>query len=71
VALIAKEDLARYGRAAVRWHARLALEAKQLELAESQLVLAALATLPMDEAASLETLTRIARRHGARGFAGR
>jgi hypothetical protein len=68
VALIAKEDPARYGRAAVRWHGRLALEAKGLELAESQLALAALAALPADEAAALETLTRIARRHGVRGF---
>jgi hypothetical protein len=43
VSLIAKEDPARYGRAAVRWHGRLAFEAKRLELAPSQLALAALA----------------------------
>ena len=41
---------------------------KQLELAESQLALAALAALPTDEAVALETLTRIARRRCVRGF---
>jgi hypothetical protein len=68
LALIAKEDPARYGRAVVRWHGRFALEAKRLELAESQLALAALAALPADEAAALETLTRVARRRCVRGF---
>src|SRR5262249_55027353 len=36
-ALIAQDDGARYGRAAVRWHGRFALEATGLELADSQL----------------------------------
>jgi hypothetical protein len=48
----------------VRWHARFALEAKGLELWESQLVLAALAALPEDETAALSIITPIARRHG-------
>jgi hypothetical protein len=69
VALTAKGDPPCYGRAAVRWHGRFALEAKRLELAESQLVLAALAALPADEAGSLEILARIARR--LRGFGNR
>jgi hypothetical protein len=52
VALIARDDPARYGRAAVRLHGRSALEANRLELPESQLALAALAALPHDEAAA-------------------
>src|SRR5207249_4255070 len=61
-ALIAKDEPARYGRAAVRWHGRFELEAKGLELSESQLALAALAALPDDEAGiAIEALPRIGR----------
>jgi hypothetical protein len=66
--LMAQEDPGRYGRAAVRWHGRFALEAKRLELADSQLAIAALAALPHDEAAALTVLARLAVRHGVRGF---
>jgi hypothetical protein len=44
--LIAEDDRARFERAALRWHARFELETKSLTLAESQLVLAALAAVP-------------------------
>jgi hypothetical protein len=68
-ALIAKEDPARDGRAAVRWHGRFELEVRGLELAESQLALAALIALPGDEnGLALETLVRIAGLHGVNGL---
>jgi hypothetical protein len=47
-ALIAKEDPQRCGRAAVRWHGRFELEARRLEVPQSRLALAALASLPGD-----------------------
>ena len=62
--LIAKEGESRYGRAAARWHARFAAEAKGLESWESLLVLAALAALPHDEEIALPLIQRLARRHG-------
>jgi hypothetical protein len=43
--LFAEHDPDRFERAAVRWHARFALETPGVTLAESQLVLAALAGL--------------------------
>jgi hypothetical protein len=66
--LMAKDDPGRYGRAAVRWHGRFALEANRLDLAESQLALAALASLPYDEKAALALLERLAARHGVTGL---
>jgi hypothetical protein len=45
VGLYEEKDSARVERAALRWHARLELEAKGLTLAESELALAALAAL--------------------------
>jgi hypothetical protein len=67
-ALIAGDDPKRYGRAAVRWHGRFELEAKALELSESQLALAALAALPHDEEAAHAVLARIGRRAYVVGF---
>ena len=64
--LMAKDDPRRYGRAAARWHGRFAVEAKGLKLADSQLALAALASLPTDAEASLAVLERIAARRGVR-----
>src|SRR5262245_61110013 len=66
--LIARDDPARYDRAAVRWHGRLELEAKRLSVAESQLALAALASVPSDEETARAILSRIGRRAGIRGF---
>ena len=45
-ALLGEAEPIRYERAAVRWHGRLELETRMLTLAESQLALAALMTLP-------------------------
>jgi hypothetical protein len=68
--LIAKEDPARYGRAAVRWHGRFALETTGLELADSQLALAALGSLPTDVEGARAVLGRLGRSHRVPGFRG-
>ena len=44
--LLAEKDRPRYERAAVRWLGRLALKRKGLTLAEAQLAVAALGSLP-------------------------
>jgi hypothetical protein len=49
-------------RAAVRWHGRLEPEAMFLSLAESQLALAALASLCAGEREAIEVLRRLLRR---------
>lgn len=49
-------------RAAVRWHGRLETEATFLSLAESQLALAALASLCAGERDALEILRRLLQR---------
>jgi hypothetical protein len=49
-------------RAAVRWHGRLETEAVTLTLAESQLALAALASLCGGEVAALKILRSLVRR---------
>lgn len=48
--------------AAVRWHGRLELESAILTLTESQLALAALASLCAGDATSIEVLRRLLRR---------
>lgn len=48
--------------AALRWHERLELEASVMTLAESQLALAALASLCAGERESVEILRRLLRR---------
>jgi hypothetical protein len=62
--LIAKEDPRRYGRAAVRWHGRFTLDANGLDLADSQLALAALGSLPTYVDGARALLERIGARHG-------
>jgi hypothetical protein len=49
-------------QAAVRWHGRLEVEASVMTLAESQLALAALASLCAGEADALDVLRRLLRR---------
>jgi hypothetical protein len=66
IVLIGRQQPERYGRAAVRWHGRFELDARGLELWESQLALAALAALPGDPTSAMAVLTRIAHRHGVR-----
>ena len=49
-------------QAALRWHGRLELEASMMTLAESQLALAALASLCAGERDTVEILRRLLRR---------
>src|SRR5262245_58902269 len=64
--LIAKDDPRRYGRAAARRHGRFALESKGFDLAASQLVLAALGSLPTDVDGARALLERIGDRYSVR-----
>jgi hypothetical protein len=47
-----RDEPERYGRAAVRWHARLCLDSPALGLPEAQLALAALAALSGEDPSS-------------------
>jgi hypothetical protein len=61
-ALLAEVKPEKLERAAVRWHGRLENEATFLSLAESQLALAALASLCAGERDAVEVLRRLLRR---------
>ena len=50
--LLADADLERYGRAAVRWHARFLHETKNVDLRESLAVLSLLAAIPVSRLAA-------------------
>ena len=60
--LLAEQKPEKLERAAVRWHGRLETEATFLSLAESQLALAALASLCAGERDSVQVLRRLIRR---------
>jgi hypothetical protein len=60
--LLAEVKPEKLERAAVRWHGRLEVEAPTLTLAESQLALAALASLCAGEREAVEILQRLVRR---------
>jgi hypothetical protein len=60
--LLAEQKPEKLERAAVRWHGRLETEATFLSLAESQLALAALASLCAGERDAIEVLRRLLRR---------
>jgi len=60
--LLAEQKPEKLERAAVRWHGRLETEATFLTLAESQLALAALASLCSGERDSVDVLRRLLRR---------
>jgi hypothetical protein len=66
--LLAEDAPQRFGRAAVRWHARFVDEAKGITLEDSQLALAALAALlgPGAEAGAT-TLSQLARTYRVPG----
>jgi hypothetical protein len=61
LALYAAEDSPKYEKAAVRWLARLALEADDLQLNDLQLAAAALQALPRRPDAALRFLTEVSR----------
>lgn len=60
--LLAEQKPEKLERACVRWHGRLETEATFLSLAESQLALAALASLCAGERDATELLRRLVRR---------
>ena len=60
--LLAETNSAKLERACVRWHGRLETEASFLTLGESQLALAALASLCAGERDAVEVLRRLLRR---------
>jgi hypothetical protein len=60
--LLAEQKPEKVERACVRWHARLETEAPFLSLAESQLALAALASLCAGERDAVQVLRRWLRR---------
>src|SRR5437764_4177660 len=60
--LLAELKPAKLEQAALRWHGRLELEAQTLSLAESQLALAALASLCAGERDAISLLRRLLRR---------
>jgi hypothetical protein len=62
--LLAEQKPEKLERACVRWHGRLELEATFLSLVESQLALAALASLCAGERDAVGVLRRLLRRVG-------
>jgi len=60
--LLAEQKPEKLERAAVRWHGRLETEASLLTLAESQLALAALASLVAGERDAITLLRKLLRR---------
>jgi hypothetical protein len=60
--LLAEQKPEKLERAAVRWHGRLETESTFLTLAESQLALAALASLCAGEREAVQLLRRLLRR---------
>lgn len=62
LALLAEVKPEKLERAAVRWHGRLETEATFFSLAESQLALAALASLCAGERDAVQVLRRLLRR---------
>jgi hypothetical protein len=60
--LLAEVKPEKLEQAALRWHGRLELEAAMMTMAESQLALAALASLCAGERGSIEILRRLLRK---------
>ena len=60
--LLAEVKPAKLEHAALRWHGRLELEASTMTLGESQLALAALASLCAGEGSALDLLRKLLRR---------
>jgi hypothetical protein len=69
--LIAKKEPARFPRAAARWHARFVSEVKGLRVADSQLLLGAVAGLsdPGAVRVPLQTIAAMAERFKAEAIA--
>lgn len=64
VCLVLRRDGERYGRAAVRWHGRLCIEARGMSAAEAQLALSCLQALPTPAGkAAARALAELCRTH--------
>lgn len=61
LALYASEDSPKYGKAAIRWLGRLALESDDLRLEDVQFAAAALHAMPTRPDAALKVLTDLSR----------
>jgi hypothetical protein len=68
--LLAERDTGRFGGAAARWHARYLLEARGVEVEESQLLLASLAALPGEHGSTAaEVIASLVEKRGHRDVA--
>jgi hypothetical protein len=62
--LLADGEVAKYERAALRWHLRFAYESKNVDIRESQAVLVLLAAIPANRLAASALAELLSRRQG-------
>jgi hypothetical protein len=67
--LLAAHEPRRYGRAAVRWHARFCVERQRVELDEAELLLSLLAALPTQTKVAARGLEALFMERGERKLA--
>src|SRR5262245_11749117 len=67
--MLVDQELAKYERAAFRWHTRLIAEVPNLELRESQAVLALLAAIPVNRLAASALAELLSRRRSCERIA--
>ena len=67
--LLADGDLEKYNRAALRWHVRFAEETKNVDIRESQAVLALLAAIPANALAAAALAELLSRRRSCERIA--
>lgn len=67
--LLAAGDLEKYNRAALRWHVRFVEETKNVDLRESQAVLALLAAVPANRLAAAALAELLSRRRSCERIA--
>ena len=65
--LLADGELAKYERAAFRWHLRFVYESKNVDIRESQAVLILLAAIPANRLAASALAELLSRRQGLEG----
>jgi hypothetical protein len=67
--LLAAGDLEKYNRAALRWHVRFVQETKNVDIRESQAVLALLVAIPANRLAAAALAELLSRRHSCERIA--
>jgi hypothetical protein len=67
--LLAAADLEKYNRAALRWHVRLVEETKNVDIRESQAVLALLTAIPANALAAAALAELLSRRRSCEWIA--